>query len=254
MRLVLPSNSSMSYFPENTLSQFTVRLDKEIDLKNHKYEVGLAEILFNNSWYNIRSCWIEVLYGEKQSTGQLKLPDGFYGDLGLVVHEINKLIKRSPCPDNAAKLIFRSESNRVDIIMKKNFSLKMSSTLSSILGYQEQYISPPSDTPSSYTDVLVKADRMADINNGFHNIYIYCDICEQAPIGDTYASLLGIIPVKHEPHFTSQIIRYESPLFVPVAKTYFQTLTVYLMTDSGVPVQFEAGKTVLTLQLRKASY
>ena len=46
----------------------------------------------------------------------------------------------------------------------------MSSTLSSILGYQEQYISPPSDTPSSYTDVLVKADRRADINNGFRNI------------------------------------------------------------------------------------
>ena len=52
--LVLPSNSSMKLYPENTLANFKVSLSQPIMLNDpDKWEVGLAEIQFPNSWYNI---------------------------------------------------------------------------------------------------------------------------------------------------------------------------------------------------------
>ena len=50
--LVLPSNSSMKYFPSNTLTEYTTHLAKEIDLQD-EWEVGLAEIQYPHAWYNI---------------------------------------------------------------------------------------------------------------------------------------------------------------------------------------------------------
>ena len=52
--LMLPSNSSMDVFPNNTLSNFKVNLSQPINIDPHKWEVGLAEIQFPVSWYNVR--------------------------------------------------------------------------------------------------------------------------------------------------------------------------------------------------------
>jgi len=41
--LTLPSNSSMKYYPENTVAQFTTKLSNVIELEGD-WEVGLAKI------------------------------------------------------------------------------------------------------------------------------------------------------------------------------------------------------------------
>jgi hypothetical protein len=51
--LTLPSNSSMDYFPDNTLTHFTTRLPQMMDLDG-SCEIGLAEIQYPHSWYNIK--------------------------------------------------------------------------------------------------------------------------------------------------------------------------------------------------------
>src|SRR5687767_3039853 len=43
--VTLPSNSSMEYFPENTLSNFTVLLNRHLEF-NEQWEVGLTELHF----------------------------------------------------------------------------------------------------------------------------------------------------------------------------------------------------------------
>ena len=42
----------MKYFPNNTLTEYTTHLAKEIDLQG-EWEVGLAEIQYPHAWYNI---------------------------------------------------------------------------------------------------------------------------------------------------------------------------------------------------------
>ena len=50
--LMLPSNSSMDYYPENTVARFTTKLPNNIDLDG-EWEVGLSEISVPSHVHNV---------------------------------------------------------------------------------------------------------------------------------------------------------------------------------------------------------
>ena len=56
--LTLPSNSSMDYYPQNTVAQYTTKLNSTIELDGD-WEVGLTEISFPFSIENVvdRECF-----------------------------------------------------------------------------------------------------------------------------------------------------------------------------------------------------
>jgi hypothetical protein len=49
--VTLPSNSSKEFYPENTLTNFTTKLQPPFYL-NQTYEVGIVEITFPYNWFN----------------------------------------------------------------------------------------------------------------------------------------------------------------------------------------------------------
>ena len=93
MFLTLPSNSSMDIFPENKVSDYMVHLPKEINLSG-SWELGLSEILYPNSWYNIdtNKCYIFYLLGAVQFFAVL--PAGYYQQPQYVVRQILYEMKR----------------------------------------------------------------------------------------------------------------------------------------------------------------
>ena len=50
---MLPSNSSLQYFPDNKRSNFVTKLSRTLQLDG-EWEVGLTEIVYPHTWYNIR--------------------------------------------------------------------------------------------------------------------------------------------------------------------------------------------------------
>ena len=50
--LVLPSDSSLEYFPDNTNSRFTVRLPRYIHLEENDWEACLVHISYPRGWFN----------------------------------------------------------------------------------------------------------------------------------------------------------------------------------------------------------
>ena len=50
--MTLPSNSSMTIFPNNTVAEYKVKLPEQVDLSGN-WEVGLASITFTHTWFNI---------------------------------------------------------------------------------------------------------------------------------------------------------------------------------------------------------
>ena len=50
--MTLPSNSSTAFYPENTLADFKTKLMTSIEL-NGDWEVGMSEIMYPRSWFNI---------------------------------------------------------------------------------------------------------------------------------------------------------------------------------------------------------
>ena len=49
--VTLPSDSSIKYYPNNTVAHFTTKLPHRIRLDGD-YEVGLAEFIYPHSWFN----------------------------------------------------------------------------------------------------------------------------------------------------------------------------------------------------------
>ena len=60
--LTLPSNSSQEYFPDNTLTHYFTKLPQAIDLKGVDWEVGLVEMQYPHTWYNIQEDegWVDI--------------------------------------------------------------------------------------------------------------------------------------------------------------------------------------------------
>ena len=50
--MILPLNSSMKTYPDNTLNHYVTALSNRIELDGD-WEVVLSEILFQRTWYNI---------------------------------------------------------------------------------------------------------------------------------------------------------------------------------------------------------
>ena len=79
--LTLPSNSYMNYFPDNTLTNYTTRLPQMIDLDG-SWEVGVAEIQYPHTWYNVEKeeGWVAVHFEEENGLRQahIELPEGYY--------------------------------------------------------------------------------------------------------------------------------------------------------------------------------
>ncbi|GIY37614.1 uncharacterized protein CDAR_125911 [Caerostris darwini] len=76
--LTLPSDSSLHYFPNNKISSFVTQLPSPITLDG-KWEVGLTEIIYPHTWYNVNET--NNMFGFDLGDGKLntrKLSPGSY--------------------------------------------------------------------------------------------------------------------------------------------------------------------------------
>ena len=83
------------------------------------------------------------------------------------------------------------------------------------------------------------------------NLYVYTDIVEPHPVGDTQANLLRIVPVKDE---ESGIVSEEfaTPLHFRLSRTNFNTVTIFITDDNGNEVPFEDATVQVTLHFDRA--
>src|SRR5882724_1094715 len=95
--LVLPSNASMKMYPHNKRSTFTVWLPHKINL-NENWKVGLAEITYTKSWFNIEESKMRMAVKEEGWTRinpemELTLPGNYYNSEEEFVTAINSTIR-----------------------------------------------------------------------------------------------------------------------------------------------------------------
>ncbi len=81
--LTLPSNSSMNYCANNTLTHYTTKFQKITDLDG-TWEIGLAEIQYPHSWYSVKNneAWLKVHLQGVRTTKAFGLVTGWVLFLG----------------------------------------------------------------------------------------------------------------------------------------------------------------------------
>lgn len=109
--MILPSNSSMRYFPENTTTSFTTELPQQVDLHG-QWEMALSEIQFPYSFFHIRpgEGWVVFLGIMHQPTkkevtiGNINITPGVYSSLSELLRALNEGSERL-----RTEIVWRSE-------------------------------------------------------------------------------------------------------------------------------------------------
>jgi hypothetical protein len=89
------------------------------------------------------------------------------------------------------------------------------------------------------------------ILNPVDRMYIYVNIIEPVDMNDTARKLLKIVNTRGKPYETTQE-EFTNPAYLPLKKGRWTSIEVSILDNSGEPVSFQFGTSVLTLHFRKA--
>jgi hypothetical protein len=241
--ITLPSNASLNLYPDNQPGKFFVKLPQTIDVSS-QYEVGLAEIQFSNSYFNVLEgeVWLRYYPPAKAPVTILKLTPGLYRSAESVVDEFNKVIVRQEVSGQQAKIRFyyNKGSKKAQLKLFSEGEVRISETLKDILGFTDSRV-------SENTPVLEGTEGHLD--NAINNVYVYSDIVAARPVGDVMVPLLRAIPILDR-HSNSMFRIYDKPHYLPLSRFSFDLVEILLTTETGKTIAFESGTSVLTLHFR----
>ena len=90
--ITLPSNSSMNYYPENTVTKYKTHLAQPISLEGD-WEVGLFEFEYHRTWYNVEEKDSKIRFDhmkdEKVVREKIHIPYGYYTSIEELTDRIN---------------------------------------------------------------------------------------------------------------------------------------------------------------------
>lgn len=273
--LTLPSNSSEKYYPDNTLTHFTTKLHNDMALIGD-WEVGLTEIMYPRNWYNVNNQHMIIscvnctkIVPEFTSDERIPptyelfvvIPSGYYNSISELVDTMNTSIAkayRRPVREWSIngvnrhideslwpKFHYNKQNRNVYLTLHPYMDVSFTEKLSKIIGIENA-------RDDGISEVLItKSRQAADIEGGLHALYVYCDLLECVPVGDTMAPLLRIVQVSGSRGDMSHI-QYDQPRYVPLQKKTFDSVEIDIRDDIGDPIPFDSGKLIVTLHFRRA--
>lgn len=239
--LTLPSDSSMSYFPENKISHFVVRLSKSIELQGN-WEVALVEFIYPHTWYNVNSK--NNLIGFDLNDGKelgRRIPPGFY-------ESVPQILKAITIKDHENKIYFQYNpvTKRVRINVKNNARVILHDGLAQMLGFDPCEIASIDENLEITEDSPYVADPCAH----YRVLMLYSDIVEPQVVGDVLAPLLRIVNVTGKDGEVVSI-QYDRPHYLPVSRKMIDTLEIVIRSHTGELMPFERGRTYVKLHFRQ---
>jgi hypothetical protein len=285
-QITLPSNvSDDGLFVNNKIGSYRTRLPTNLSLDS-SWEVGLTEISYTKSWYNITSnqelCLVDGAGAFYQK--DVMLSPGYYKDPEDLLHSLNKLLKDYKgdkirrCP----RFEFNTHSHKVSMVLGEDslggrVYCTMGDELRQLLGFEATFFealfntsynfpraphtdisNPPPQgmetlvTPGKDIKASVEASNPLDINAGIHSLFVYCDIIKPTFVGDSYSNLLRVVKIPPNVAFGEQIvITYDKPQYFKLNTHLFDTIDLTIRDDSGAPIGFQFGRTITTFHFRQ---
>ena len=135
--VTFPSNSSMQYFPDYKTSNFVTKLSRTPKLDG-EWEVGLAEIVYPHTWYNIRKGKNSVeIYAPDNlylvfKTAEFSIQPGYYENIQDV---IDALYKAGISNLTDVVLSYDDTSKRVIVKCGRRVIVKLRGDVARIFGF-----------------------------------------------------------------------------------------------------------------------
>lgn len=259
--LTLPSNSSAKYFPENTAAHFWTKLSKSYTLDG-QWEVGLSSIVFPSRFGHkpIDSFSFKTFYFKNYHSlvggFEHKIRGGVYASGSDLVDELNRQL-RKPFREvvqegrmgwnKVTKFRYDATTRKIFLNMTPALRMEFPNELAKLMG-MEQNVLVNEDADE---DFLYESPNPCELDAEVSAMYVYCDLIEEVPVGDSMVPLLAICDTQSTYGWTVHR-RYEKPMYVPLKKRDFDTLEIDIRTNTGDPMPFLTGPLVVTLHFRKA--
>lgn len=245
--LTLPSNSSMEYYPENTVARYTTKLNSQIELEGD-WEVGLTEISIPSEVANVVEghCYYNI-YLSNVLVRKIVLKQKHYERMRNIIRDLHEEQRNGvPLQDHEPLLVkfsYIPQSEKFRMVLERRYvAVEFSPDLARLLGF---------DSDVKYSREEMTGRRLPNLIGQIHSVYVYCDLLEHVPVGDTTAPLLRIVDKPVTTH--GNVHQVLNPtLYVPLQKKNFDTVEINIMTDTGVVVPFLMGKSFIVLEFRRA--
>ena len=275
--LTLPSNSSMDTFPENTLTQYVTKLPDRFDLLG-EWEVGLSEIQYPISWYNVskEDVQLEMYHVDSSMSSSnaalhdISPPPGHYDSPDALVKQINTTIASKESKKNLIRFSYNEISKKITINFGPDAKLPtvliMSKMFAELAGFSLTDVKPVlsehkdeekgKEETSNWWKIKGTANRsvtgsnVCDLQRGFYSLFVYCDVVEHVVVGDVKAPLLRTVNITGKEGLTVNRI-FQTVQYVPVQRKQFSTIEIDIRDDTGRPVPFQRGKVIVTLHFRR---
>lgn len=238
--MTLPSNSSLEYFPDNTLTKFKVKLPESIRFEGTPMEVGLSELHFPHTWNNITGGRLYFDHPGTLGWRVCNLLDGHYDTVPQLIDQVQSAINESLLNNDPEqfKFIYNSLTRKVTIQVLGIHKLMLVDPVASILGFKH----------STLIETTTTAPLVGDVNI-ITGLYVYTNIVSAQVVGDTNVPLLRTVPV--EGRVGETVVKsYDRPHYLPVSVKHFDTVEINITDHTGTPVPFESGRVIVKLHFR----
>jgi len=242
--MTLPSNISMDCYPDNSVARFTTKLNGAIELEGD-WEVGLTKISFYSDVENVSDghcCY--TIHIEDRFLRKITLDTKHYATIRDLVRIMNAKQQMSIGKVDLFVEFFVS-NGKIGMTFEYQSQVKLTVDFSpdfvrlSGLCSDESYV----------TGEDVISEREPNLTSNIHSVYIYCDLLEHVPVGDTNAPLLRMVNKSTKLEGNVHGV-FNLTLYVPLQKKCFDTVEIDMMIDTGVPVPFLSGKSFVVLEFR----
>ena len=268
--VLLPSNTKSDEFPNNTISNFSIGLPKQLELGSDSWETSLVSISYPHTWYNIdrsfayiniKETIVSTLVNNDPIINKQKLPfsPGYYNSGKEIVEKLNTTLKDH---SYRSKFTYDDQSNKVSVLISlkpdKEESIVLPKDLASILGFHTRYLNTsypifpvinPND-PEEGTFDKIDATSCVDLNIKTHNLFIYTNIVKDTLVGNYFVPLLRTVPTREKNRNTYVSVSFTNPYYLPLVSNYIKQITIDIKDDQGENIKFQSGKVTAKLHFR----
>jgi hypothetical protein len=217
--------------------------------------LGLAEMHFVNDFDNITNdngFILKLSDGEETFTVESSLEAGQYSKIGDVIEAFNHSMLQSTSitmdfskyiKDSERAIYFTNDRFTGHVRLVNNhpaLSIILKGDLAHCFGFLDGKTYRKSQ----------KAPNIADIDAGFHSLYVYTDVIEPQLVGDSVVPLLRVVDFSKRSSGNVTVI-FKSPYFMPLIRNTIDNVEINIRRDDGRLATFRRGKSVIVLCFRK---
>jgi hypothetical protein len=204
-----------------------------------------------------------------RTTYQLNIPAGYYFSgqhlVNTLAERFNFMFEKAlEKARKSVKIEYHKIARRLMIKFQEDkvLAITFCPELYHILGGDPKLIKVKNEIPAVTGNLdFAKYFRFpVEMNQGLNLIFVYSDVVEYNVVGHTSVPLLRVIPFKvdsatsadEEGGNTYHIHReFVHPHYLPVSKSYFDTVNITIKGDLGQNIPFTQGKVTVKLHFRK---